>query len=63
MNVNKNSSGYNDFTAGEAISHADKEYERLTRLVKAIKTICDLSGFKIEGRIVLVDKKTGKIWR
>lgn len=25
--------------------------------------ICELSGFEIEGRVVLVDKRTGRVWR
>nr|DAV85493.1 MAG TPA: Nickel/cobalt transporter regulator [Caudoviricetes sp.] len=25
--------------------------------------ICALSDFEIEGRIVLVDKRSGKVWR
>ena len=26
-------------------------------------TICELSGFHIEERIIVKDKKTGRIWR
>lgn len=25
--------------------------------------ICELANFEIEGRIVLVDKRTGRVWR
>ena len=25
--------------------------------------LCELAGFQIEGRIVLVDKKNGRVWR
>lgn len=32
-------------------------------LIMTIFTICELSGFHIEERIIVKDKKTGKIWR
>ena len=63
MGLNKNGSGCYDPTACAAISKADKDKARLTKVVDTIRNICDLAGFKIEGRIVLVDKKTGKVWR
>lgn len=38
---------------------------RLVRamLLYAIFDICELADFEIEGRIVLVDKRSGKVWR
>jgi hypothetical protein len=60
--VNKeilNGSGCKDLTAYEAIKHV----ERLKKLLMMIFDICELAGFHVEGRIVLKDKKTGKIWR
>lgn len=63
MGLNRNQSGCYDPTACEAISHADKEKKKLTKTMETIRNICDIAGFKIEGRIVLVDKKTGKVWR
>ena len=65
-----NGSGCKDITAYRAIQNADREErkkhtdeERLTKLIMTIFDICDLAGFHVEGRIVLKDKKTGKIWR
>ena len=61
--LRKNAEGYSDPTAYKAIKNIDKEYERFHKLLHTIFYICKVAGFKIEGRIVLVDKKTGRIWR
>lgn len=61
--LNKNGSGCFDLTACEAISHVDKERERFMKLLDTIFTICELSGYHIENRIIVRDKKTGKVWR
>ena len=76
--LRKNAEGYSDPTAYEAIKRvADSEKEkflkkwqderdadyRFRKLLDTIFSICELSGFHIEGRIVVKDKKTGKIWR
>lgn len=75
--MKKNGSGCYDPTAYKAIKKVDKEYEnyfkdkneslgsdeRFDKLLKTIFNICELSGFHIEGRIVIKDKKTGKIYR
>lgn len=62
----RNASGYMDLTAYEAIRNVEREAEaeeRFKKLLSTIFYICDLAGFRIEGRIVLQDKKTGKVWR
>jgi hypothetical protein len=59
----RNSSGYVDPTAYAAIKNIDAESERFQKLLTAIFTICDLAGFHLEERIVVRDKRTGKIWR
>lgn len=62
----RNASGCLDLTAYEAIKRADREAEAEARYKKLLSTIfylCDLAGFRIEGRITIKDKKTGKIWR
>ncbi len=62
----RNSSGYMDLTAYEAIERADRDVvaeARHKKLINTIFYICDLAGFRIEGRLVLKDKKTGKVWR
>lgn len=61
-----NESGYPDLTAYEAIKNVDRELEaeeRFKKLLSTIFYICDLAGFHIEGRLVVKDKKTGKVWR
>lgn len=66
MNPNdprRNASGYFDPTAYTAIRRTDKEEKRFQKLLHTIFYICELAGFRIEGRIVLVDKRTGRTWR
>ena len=61
--LKRNGSGYYDPTAYKAITKAEKESERFHKLLNTIFNICDLAGFHVEGRIVLKDKETGKVWR
>lgn len=62
----RNASGYVDLTAHEAIRNVDREADaeaRFKKLLTTIFCICDLAGFRIESRLTIRDKKTGKIWR
>jgi len=61
--LRKNGEGYSDPTAYEAIKNADKEDEKFNKLLHTIFYLCELAGFQIQGRIVLLDKRTGKVWR
>lgn len=66
--IKKNGSGYADPTAYEAIKLAEKrpqnkDFERYNRVIRLIFELCELAGFHVENRIVLKDKKTGRIWR
>lgn len=77
--LKRNGSGYLDPTAYQAIMNADavssmekadrfkcreKDSEdRLNKLLAAIFAICDAADFHIEERIVVKDKRTGKVWR
>lgn len=58
-----NGSGYFDDTAGKAIDKADKDDERFHKLLETIFNICELSDFHVEGRIVLKDKHTGRVYK
>ena len=72
----RNNEHYHDPTAGTAMMHAghkkkrkpieswdDIDCDRVSTLISAIKDMCRLAGFEVSGRITLVDKKTGKVWR
>lgn len=59
----KNSEGYSDPTAYAAITNIDREEDRFRKLRRIILNICDMAGFEIRGPLVLVDKKTKKVWR
>lgn len=62
-NPRKNASWYSDPTAYEAIRNIDKEDERFYKLLHTLFYICEMAGFKIEGRVTFVDKETGRVWR
>ena len=65
-NLKKNAEGYSDPTAYKAIKSMENENkadERFHRLLDTIFSICELSGFHIEDRMVIKDNKTGNIWR
>lgn len=55
--------GYSDPTAYEAIKNTEADDERFHKLLNTIFTICELSGFHLEERIILKDTQTGKVWR
>lgn len=57
-----NASGCKDLTAYEAIENIESE-KRFKKCLAKIFRICEIYGFHLEGRVVLRDKKTGKIWR
>jgi hypothetical protein len=66
----KNGSGYPDPTAYTAIKHMedeqrrnDPDYEKYMKLIGCILRICELSDFHLEERLVLKDKRTGKVYR
>lgn len=71
--LKKNSKGYPDPTAYKAIKRVEKsekelaqkqkEDERFRKLLDTIFAICEIAGFKIEGRITLRDVKSGRVWR
>lgn len=62
-NDRRNAEGYSDPTAYQALKNIETEEERFHKLLYAIFDICELADFEIEGRIVLVDKRSGKVWR
>lgn len=68
----KNADGYNDPTVDKAFSNVLKKPEseqelkalaRLKKLMRFLRFTAGEFGFEIEERIVLRDKRTGKIWR
>lgn len=59
----KNASGCLDLTAYDAIKNIEDEQDKVHKIIGCIKRVCELSGFDIEGRITLVNKETGRIWR
>ncbi len=63
-NPRKNLEGYYDLTAFEAIQNLEREEEeRFHKLLHTLFYLCDLAGFEVQERIVLLDKKTKKVWK
>lgn len=66
----RNSEGYPDPTAHDALNSVQDEMEqrweidaRIKLIVRALRAIAELGGFELADRIVLMDKKTGQIYR
>ncbi len=59
----RNKEGYADPTAHQAVLRVEAEDARLKTLIHVVRHVCSLAGFEIEGRITLVDKETGKVYR
>lgn len=52
-----------EYNTQKTTDESDYEQRRVNSLLHVIFKICELSGFWVEERIVLKDRKTGKIWR
>lgn len=61
--LRRNAEGYFDPTAYEAMRNIERDEERFHKLLDTIFALCELSDFHIEERIVIKDKRTGKVWR
>lgn len=61
--IKRNGSGYYDPTAYEVLKKDEEDEARFHKLLYMIFDLCELAGFRVEGRIVLEDKKTGRVWR
>ena len=60
--IKKNTSGYSDPTAHQAIKNVEED-EKFYKLLNDIFNICEWYGFHLEERIVVKDKNTGKVYR
>lgn len=59
-----NNEGYSDPTAYEVLRKIEcEENERFHRLLYTLFYLCELAGFEIEGRITLIDKRNGRVWK
>lgn len=58
----KNGEGYDDPVTYDALSRLDEE-ARFHRVIKMIFNLLDLAGFYLDGRITIVSKKSGRVWR
>lgn len=58
----RNCEGYLDLTRYEACKNVEEE-KRVKKLLRTIFYICNLAGFSVENRIILMDNHTGKVWK
>lgn len=61
--IHKNKEGYPDPTAGQAVHEADRQPDRVTWYIKIIKEIADIVDLEVLNRVIIKEKKTGKIYR
>lgn len=61
--IRRNGSGYVDPTAHKAIKNVSAQEKEVRKVIKTLQNVAHLAGYSIEGRIALVDNKTGKVWR
>lgn len=65
--LRKNAEGYNDPTAGAAMSNIIREenerQRRVTALIGVLKYIIDAAGFELLARIELKDRRSGREYR
>lgn len=59
----RNGEGYYDPTAGQAINNIDHEEEEFKKLFRTLRYICGVAGFEIQGRIVIRNKESGRVWK
>lgn len=62
-NPRYNASGCKDLTAYKALDNVEREEKRVRKILRVLRSVCELSGYQIKGYVVLVDSRTGKQWR
>lgn len=63
MNREKlNGHGVADPTAYVALNNVSWEEQKFQKTLHTIFNVAALAGYRIEGRVVLIDKKTGRRW-
>ena len=60
--IHNNAEGYSDPTAYSVYRQLDFVEKRFRKLLRMIFQLCEIAGFELQGRITLVDKRTGKTW-
>lgn len=57
-----NASHCKDPTAYAAGRRLDEEKEKISLLANSFRDLARAAGYEIDGRIVFVDVKTGRVW-
>lgn len=59
----RNPSGNLDPTATQAVRTVSEEDKRVSAVIHHLKDTIRLLGYELGERIVLIDPKTGRVWR
>ena len=59
MSNKRNKEGYSDPTAYAAFAKIEKEEQQAKQLKKILGEICALSGYRLKGQVILVNKYSG----
>ena len=63
----ENSECYPDPTAYDALKVLDEQQardrQRISAVIHTVRCVLDLAGFEMVGRIVIQDKRTGRVYR
>ena len=57
----RNGEGYSDPTMEQALQNISRDEARFRKLIQILTYVCNLAGFDIGGKIVLIDRKNGRI--
>lgn len=63
MLIDKNSEGYSDKTASTAVRKADTEQEKFEEFLSIVFILAKRYGYSFGERLVVKDKRTGRVWR
>lgn len=59
----RNPSGAADPTRTKAEENISRDEKRVSDLVHVLRYVADGAGFEIMGRVVLIDKRTGRVFK
>jgi len=63
----RNSEGYSDPTAGQAMQNVQTEEKKARGLLRMIRTAAELmaegAGYELKGQVCLKDSRTGRMYR
>jgi hypothetical protein len=59
----RNTEGYPDPTAYGALSKIEREEAHAKKMRSILGEVCEMSGYRIQGKLILMDKRTGYTYK